>query len=109
MAGALRGGLGFACSGGAWWSHDIGGFWGPDGFAPPSPRLYVRWAQFGLFSPIARFHGTTPREPWEFGDEAVAIVAKIVRPRYRLPPALNARTPSAPGPGVAMLRSPLVH
>ncbi len=108
MAGALRGGLGFACSGGAVWGHDIGGFWGPDGFAPPSPRLYVRWAQFGLLSPIARFHGTTPREPWEFGDEAVAIVRKFARLRYRLLPYLEACARETAETGVPMLRPLLV-
>src|SRR5439155_1499244 len=103
MAGALRAGLGFACAGGAFWGHDIGGFWGPDAFAPPSPRLYVRWAQFGLLSPIARFHGTTPREPWEFGDEAVAIVRAFSRLRYRLLPYLEA---CARGAATAEIRVP---
>ena len=59
MAGALRGGLSAAMTGEAFWGHDIGGFVGPK----PSNELYIRWAQFGLLSPLARFHGTTPREP----------------------------------------------
>jgi alpha-D-xyloside xylohydrolase len=109
MAGALRGGLGFACSGGAWWSHDIGGFWGPEGFRPPSPRLYVRWAQFGLLSPIARFHGTTPREPWEFGDEAVAVVREFSRLRYRLIPYLEACGREAEATGRPVLRPLLLE
>src|SRR5262249_60665735 len=50
MAGALRARLGFACSGGAFWGHDIRDFWGPHAFAPPSAPPYVRWAQFGLLS-----------------------------------------------------------
>src|SRR5439155_1432477 len=104
MGGALRAGLGFACAGGAFWGHDIGGFWGPDALAPPSPRLYVRWAQFGLLSPIARFHGTTPREPWEFGDEAVAIVRAFSRLRYRLLPYLEACARGAAATGLPVLR-----
>jgi alpha-D-xyloside xylohydrolase len=104
MAGALRGGLSLAASGFAVWGHDIGGFWGPDGFAPPSPRLYVRWAQFGLLSPVARFHGTTPREPWEFGEEAVAIVRDFAHLRYRLLPYLEAAAREASETGVPMLR-----
>ena len=109
MAGALRGGLGFACSGGAWWSHDIGGFWGPDAFGPPSPRLYVRWAQFGLLSPVARFHGTTPREPWAFGDEAVAVVREFSRLRYRLLPYLEACGRDAVASGLPILRPLLLE
>ncbi len=109
MAGALRGGLSFACSGGAWWGHDIGGFWGPDGFAPPSQRLYVRWAQFGLLSPIARFHGTTPREPWEFDEEAVAIVRAFSRLRYRLLPYLEHCAREAEATGTPVLRPLLLE
>lgn len=33
------------------WSHDIGGFAGV-----PDPELMVRWAQFGVFSPVLRPH-----------------------------------------------------
>ena len=36
--------------------------------AAPDPELYVRWAQFGLFSSHSRMHGDSPREPWQFGD-----------------------------------------
>ncbi|RMF28586.1 MAG: hypothetical protein D6759_15470, partial [Chloroflexi bacterium] len=62
-------------------SHDIGGF-----IHKSDPALYVRWAQFGLFSSHARAHGTTPREPWAFGEEAEAIFRRYVRLRYRLLP-----------------------
>jgi alpha-glucosidase (family GH31 glycosyl hydrolase) len=47
-----------------WWSHDIGGHMFKDG----TPELYVRWVQFGLFSPILRLHSTSKpnldRRPW---------------------------------------------
>ena len=61
MASTLRGGLTHGLSGVPFWSHDAGGFNGT-----PTPDLYVRWAQFGAFSPLVRFHGTTTREPWRF-------------------------------------------
>jgi len=35
-----------------YWSHDIGGHIGDD----PDPELYLRWIQFGVFSPILRTH-----------------------------------------------------
>ncbi len=47
-----------------WWSHDIGGhMWGiGDG------ELYLRWVQYGVFSPILRLHSTkdkySERRPW---------------------------------------------
>jgi alpha-D-xyloside xylohydrolase len=88
MAAALRAGLSLSLSGIPFWSHDIGGFWNPEGMTPPSPELYIRWAQFGLLSSHARFHGVGPREPWVFGEEAVAIVRKFALLRYRLLPYL---------------------
>jgi len=88
MAAALRAGLSLSLSGIPFWSHDIGGFWNPNGMNPPSPELYIRWAQFGLLSSHARFHGVGPREPWVYGEKAVTIVREFARLRYRLLPYL---------------------
>lgn len=103
FAGCLRGGLNWALSAPGAWSHDVGGFAGP----APSPALYVRWAQCGLLSPLARFHGTTPREPWHFGEEATRIVRDYARLRSRLLPYLLAVAREAHRDGLPMLR-PLV-
>jgi alpha-glucosidase (family GH31 glycosyl hydrolase) len=32
----------------------------------------MRWTQFGCFSPLMRPHGKAPRDPWYFGEAAVA-------------------------------------
>ena len=77
----LSGGLGLGLCGFPFWSQDIGGFAGT-----PSPDLYIRWAQFGLFMTHPRAHGATPREPWAFGDEAVRIFRQYAELRYRLLP-----------------------
>lgn len=77
----LRSGLQFGLSGFVFWSHDIGGF-----LFEPSPKLYVRWAQFGLFCSHSRCHGTTPREPWHYGEEALKIFKKYDELRYSLIP-----------------------
>ena len=37
----------------------------------PQPAVYMRWFQFGCFSPLMRPHGTAPRDPWYFGEAAV--------------------------------------
>ena len=79
LASTLRGGLAAALSGLAYWSHDIGGFWGD-----PSPELFVRWTQLGLLSALSRYHGATPRDPWLFGDEALTIFRTYARLRSRL-------------------------
>ena len=105
MASSLRGGLNLALSAPGIWAHDTGGFYGP----PPSPELYVRWAEFGLLSPLARAHGTTPREPWEFGDEALAIFRRYAKLRSRLNPYLYATAWEAHAHGWPMLRPLLLE
>jgi len=103
MAASLRGGLSLVLSGYAFWGADIGGFHGE-----PSTELYVRWAQFGLLgNSHARFHGTTPREPWAFGDRALDIVRDYARERYRLLPYLFSYAERAPETGLPVMR-PLV-
>ncbi len=84
MHSTLRGGLSYALSAPGFWSHDIGGFFGPE----LTPGLYVRWTQFGAMSPLMRAHGLRPREPWHFGDRALGIARDWVRLRYQLLPHL---------------------
>lgn len=100
MASSLRGGLSMALSAPGIWGHDIGGFYGP----PPSPELYIRWTQFGMFSPLTRAHGTTPREPWEFGEEALRIFRRYAKLRTRLNPYLYTMAWEAHAHGLPMIR-----
>ncbi|RLM53464.1 alpha-xylosidase [Halobellus sp. Atlit-31R] len=102
MSAALRGGLSASLSGIAFWSHDIGGFRGT-----PSTAVYTRWAQFGLLSSNARCHGTTPREPWAFGDDAVDTFREYARLRYRLIPYVYTYAEIAARTGLPVVR-PLV-
>jgi alpha-D-xyloside xylohydrolase len=97
---ALRGGLSAGLSGEAFWSNDIGGFNGPQ----PDKELYVRWAEFGLFIPLSRFHGTTPREPWAYDSQAEQIVTKYARLRYRLIPYLLRAASESTATGVPIMR-----
>ncbi len=105
MRASLRGGLNVGLSAPGIWAHDIGGFYGP----PPSPELYIRWAQFGLLSPFARAHGTTPREPWEFGERALAIFRRYARLRVQLNPYLYNTAWEAHTYGYPMLRPLLLE
>lgn len=102
MAAALRGGLTASLSGIGYWSHDIGGFRGE-----PTAELYVRWAQFGLLSSHARCHGTTPREPWAFGEEATDCFRAIARLRYRLLPYIYTQAEMTARTGLPLVR-PLI-
>jgi alpha-glucosidase (family GH31 glycosyl hydrolase) len=48
------------------WGSDLGGY-----FGWPEPAVFMRWAQFGTFSPLMRPHGKAPRDPWYYGEAAV--------------------------------------
>jgi alpha-glucosidase (family GH31 glycosyl hydrolase) len=55
------------------------------------PELYIRWVQFGMFSPIAHLFGMEHpnyKEPWRYGDEAQVIFTQYDKLRYRLIPYL---------------------
>jgi alpha-D-xyloside xylohydrolase len=107
MASALRAGLSLSMSGISMWSHDIGGFWNPKLFQPPDSTLYIRWAQFGLLSSHARFHGVRGREPWYYGEKAVEVVREFAKLRYRLLPYIYSLAQEAAETGMPVVR-PLV-
>lgn len=81
MASVLKSGLSHGLSGVPFWSHDIGGFYGK-----VDAQVFVRWAQFGLLSSHSRFHGTTTRQPWAYGEEVERIITDFISLRYRLMP-----------------------
>jgi len=99
LANTLRGGLAASMSGLAYWSHDMGGFWGD-----PSPELFVRWSQAGFLSALSRFHGATPREPWRYGDDALRIFRQYARLRSRLVPYVVSYGWQASEDGVPLMR-----
>lgn len=69
--------------GAAYWSHDIGGFLG--GKLPDD--LFIRWLQFGCFSPIFRTHSSgSEREVWNYSAEVLEVFSNYVRIRYALFP-----------------------
>lgn len=91
----ISAGLNFSLCGIPYWNTDIGGFascnYFPEGINDPAFReLYVRWSQFGAFTPMMRSHGTcTPREIYQFGDRGsweFDALDKSIRLRYILLP-----------------------
>lgn len=82
----IRGGLNIGLSGVGYWSHCMGGF---EQYSPHDTDLYVRWCQFGMFSPVSILFGMDhPRyhEPWTYGKEAMEIFIKYDNLRYSLIP-----------------------
>ena len=69
-----------------WWSHDIGGHFYEDG----TPELYLRWVQFGVFSPIFRLHSTNrpalERRPWEKPERIYHAARNAMQLRHALIP-----------------------
>lgn len=100
MAETLRGGLSFALSGFAFWSHDISGF-----EQTATPDLYKRWTAFGLLSTHSRLHGSTSyRVPWAFDDEASEVVRYFTELKCRLMPYLYEMSAIAHSDGLPVMR-----
>lgn len=88
--------LNFSMSGLPYWNADIGGFflWRYNGHNALKLKsyheLYMRWLQFGTFTPMMRSHGTdAPREIYQFGkrgDRSFDVIEKYIKLRYRLLP-----------------------
>jgi alpha-D-xyloside xylohydrolase len=83
-------GLNYSISGMPYWTTDIGGFISGGNLQDPNFReLFVRWFQFGTFSPIFRVHGTRSpdeNELWSYGADAQKILVDYDTLRYRLLP-----------------------
>jgi alpha-D-xyloside xylohydrolase len=86
----IAAGLNYAISGMPYWTTDIGGFISGGNLNDPKFReLFVRWFQFGAFSPVFRVHGTRnpdANELWSYGPEAEKILVDYDTLRYRLMP-----------------------
>ncbi|MDP9959570.1 glycoside hydrolase family 31 protein [Chryseobacterium lathyri] len=93
-------GLNFSMTGNPNFNSDIGGFfagtykkgWSESSGSknPMFQELYVRWLQYGTFTPMMRSHGTdVPREIYQFGKKGDVVydaVEKFIRLRYSLLP-----------------------
>jgi len=84
-----------------WWSHDIGGH-----FGPTEPELYARWVQFGAVSPCLRLHATNDplaeRRPWAFAAPIYEAAKAAFQFRYRLLPYLYSAARNASQCGLSL-------
>lgn len=104
MACQLRGMLSLGMSGIPFASHDIGGTLGES-----PPEVYIRWAQFGLFSSHSRCHGLARREPWYFGEEVEDIFREMVELRYRLLPYIYEQAAVSARSGMPLTRAMILE
>ena len=84
-----------ANAGYSWWSHDIGGH----GHGVQDDELYLRWLQYGVFSPVNRLHSTNyeymGKEPWKRSWAVEKVSEEFLRLRHKLIPylySMNYRT-----------------
>lgn len=69
-----------------WWSHDIGGHH----FGTRDDEMYLRWLEFGVFSPIMRLHSTQNdllgKEPWKYRSDVYKAAKEQLYLRHALIP-----------------------
>jgi len=111
----IAGGLNFTMSGLPYWNADIGGFfagsWGKDGGTKSKAfqELYLRWLEFGTFTPMMRSHGTgLPREVYQFGKAGDTVydgIVKMINLRYSLLPYIYSTAWSVTKNSSSIIRS----
>jgi alpha-glucosidase (family GH31 glycosyl hydrolase) len=71
-----------------YWSHDIGGHFA----GIEEPQLFVRWIQFGVYSPILRLHSNKnpyhSRHPWMYEANILQACQRALQQRHALIPYL---------------------
>jgi len=103
FAPVIKAGLNIGLSGVGSWAHCMGGF-----EHQADPELYIRWVQFGMFSPIALVFGMDHpgyKEPWKYGDDALRNFKKYDLLRYRLFPYLYTSMHQQYEAGMPMMRA----
>jgi len=86
---------------------DIGGF-----VSSPSPELYTRWLEAGIFYPYARTHtgfGTRNQEPWSYGERLTDVNRRSIELRYRLLPYLYNAFHQTTETGLPVMRALLLE
>lgn len=103
FAPVIKAGINIGVSGVGYWSHCMGGF-----EHVADPELYMRWVQFGMFSPIALVFGMEHpnyKEPWSYGDAALANFKKYDLLRYRLIPYMYSNAYTMYQSGMPLMRA----
>ena len=106
----LTAGLGMQAAGIPWWTYDAGGFFRPGN--QYSDKAYIermlRWIETSVFLPLMRVHGyMSNTEPWNYGAEAQAAIARSLNERYRLLPYIYSHAAEIASQGSTLMR-PLV-
>jgi alpha-glucosidase (family GH31 glycosyl hydrolase) len=109
LPGVIIAGQSAAMSGYAIWGHDVGGYQDTN-FSVSPPNLFMRWTQFGCFSPLMQMHRQVSKErqyPWRYGDEALKNFRFFAKLHTRLFPYIYTYAKQAGTTGLPIIR-PLV-
>ncbi|MFV0536392.1 MAG: TIM-barrel domain-containing protein, partial [Dysgonomonas sp.] len=86
-----------------YWGHDLGGH---NQSGANNPELYLRWLQFGVFSPITRTHATNSsnieRRIWKFPN--FSQMRDALKLRYALIPYIYSSSRQAYDTGLSICR-----
>ncbi|WP_020530387.1 glycoside hydrolase family 31 protein [Flexithrix dorotheae] len=103
FAPVIKAGLNIGLSGVGNWAHCMGGF-----EHAADPELYIRWCQFGMFSPVAHLFGMDHpgyKEPWNYGEEALEIFKQYDLLRYSLIPYIYSHSFEMNQRGIPIMRA----
>lgn len=103
FAPVIKAGINIGLSGVGHWAHCMGGF-----EHPADPELYIRWVQFGMFSPLALVFGMDHpgyKEPWNYGADALRNFKKYDSIRYALLPYIYSSAWQQYQQGIPMMRA----
>ncbi|MBV9916801.1 MAG: glycoside hydrolase family 31 protein [Solirubrobacterales bacterium] len=96
--------LAAACSGISNWSHDVGGYLGHRLVERCPPELFVRWLQFGCFTPLMHAHSRMAQEPWNYGERVLELYRGYVLLHEMLVPYVRAAAVTAARTGLPIVR-----
>jgi alpha-glucosidase (family GH31 glycosyl hydrolase) len=99
----IKAGLNIGLSGVGHWTHCMGGF-----EHVADPELYIRWVQFGMFSPLAMVFGMDHpgyKEPWNYGEDGLRNFKKYDSLRYRLLPYIYSHAYKMYKEGAPLMRA----
>lgn len=80
--------------------HDIAGY-----FGRPTKELFIRWTQYGAFSPLMMVHMTSNLGPWDFDDETLSIYRKFAKLHTALFPYLYEAAHESKRSGMPIIRA----
>ena len=116
----VKAGLNMAMCGIVWWNTDIGGFYGGDTEKEEYRELFVRWFQYGVFSPVMRAHGHRQKhgersklkeasgggnDIWSYGEENFETLKSLILLRERLRPYIEKHMKIASEKGIPIMRA----